>query len=54
MHRGRLRTTVPDGDQDEDIFICFDYEPDSSNIDGKAVLKKMQDYLDKKYGKTRH
>jgi len=41
-------------DQNEEIFICFDYEHDSSNIDGKAVLKEMQDYLDKKYGKERH
>ncbi len=41
-------------DQDEDIFVCFDYEPNSPNIDGKAVLKEIQDYLDKKYGKTRH
>lgn len=38
-------------DQGEDIFICFDYEPNSPNIDGKAVLKEMQDYLDKKYEK---
>lgn len=40
-------------DQNEDIFICFDYEPNSPNIDGKVVLKEMQDYLDKKYGKER-
>lgn len=33
------------GDQDEDIFICFDYEPNSFNINGKAVLKEMQRQL---------
>jgi hypothetical protein len=38
-------------DQDEAIFICFAYMPNSSNIDGKAVLKEMQDCLDRKYGK---
>lgn len=38
-------------DQDEDIFICFDYEPNFSNIDGQAVLKEIEDYLDQKYGK---
>ena len=38
-------------DQDEEIFICFDYESNSSNIDGKSVLKEMQDYLDRKYDK---
>lgn len=41
-------------DQDEDIFICFAYEPNSNQIDGKAVLKEMQDYLDNKYEKGRH
>lgn len=37
-------------DQDEDIFICFAYEPNSPAIDGEAVLKEMKDYLDQKYG----
>ena len=35
-------------DQEGNVFICFDYEPNSPNIDGKAVLKEMQDYIDKK------
>lgn len=38
-------------DQKEDIFICFAYVPNSANIDGNAILKEMQDYLDKKYNK---
>lgn len=38
-------------DQDEEIFICFDYKPDSPNINGHAVLKEMEDYMDHKYGK---
>lgn len=37
--------------QDEDIFICFSYEPNSDRIDGKAVLKAMEGYLKSKYGK---
>jgi len=28
--------------RDEGIFICFDYEPNSPNINGKAILKEMQ------------
>jgi hypothetical protein len=31
--------------------IRFDYEPDSSNVNGGAILKEMQDYHDKKYEK---
>lgn len=38
-------------DQKEDIFICFAYVPNSVNIDGNAVLKEMQDYMDRKYNK---
>ena len=38
-------------DQAEDIFICFAYESNSHAVDGEAVLREMQDYLDKKYGK---
>ncbi|MBL7132209.1 MAG: hypothetical protein ISS45_12555 [Candidatus Omnitrophica bacterium] len=38
-------------DQDEDIFICFSYEPNSDRVNGKAVLKAMEEYLETKYGK---
>ena len=38
-------------DQNEAIFMCFAYEPNSPAIDGKAVLQEMQDHLDRKYGK---
>ncbi|VAX37319.1 hypothetical protein MNBD_UNCLBAC01-56 [hydrothermal vent metagenome] len=36
-------------DQSEDMFMCFSYEPNSSQIDGKAVIQEMQDYMDHKY-----
>ena len=39
-------------DQDEDIFMCFSYEPDSDQIDGQAVIQEMTDYMNKKYGKS--
>ena len=38
-------------DQDEDIFMCFDYEPNSPNIDDQGVLREMEDYRDQKCGK---
>ena len=38
-------------DQEEDIFICFAYEPNSDQVDGKAVIQEMTDYMDKKCGK---
>ena len=39
-------------DQEEVIFICFDYVPNSEQIDGEAILKEMEEYLNKKYGKN--
>jgi len=38
-------------DQHDAIFICFAYTPSSSKIDGAAVLKEMQSYLDQQYGR---
>lgn len=38
-------------DQDGDIFICFAYESPSGKSGMESVLKEMQDYMDKKYGK---
>ncbi len=38
-------------DQDEDIFMCFSYKPNSPQIDGKAVIQEMKDHMDKKYSK---
>ena len=40
-------------DQEEDIFICFDYVPNSEQIEGKAIWREMQEYLDKKYGQRK-
>ena len=39
-------------DQNEDIFICFAYEGIRGISDSKAVLKDMEQYLDRKYGKS--
>lgn len=48
----RIVCNLTKADQEEDIFICFDYVPNSDQIDGKAILKEMEEYLDKKYGKN--
>lgn len=39
-------------DQNEDIFICFAYEGISGQNDSEAVLKEMEQYLSRKYGKS--
>jgi hypothetical protein len=39
-------------DQEEDIFICFAYEGISGRDVSTAVLKEMEQYLDRKYGKS--
>ena len=38
-------------DQDEDIFMCFDYESISGKDKTKEVLQEMEDYMNQKYGK---
>ena len=37
-------------DQDEDIFICFDYESISGEDQTKEVLQEMENYMNQKYG----
>lgn len=39
-------------DQEEDIFICFAYESINGEDASVAVLKEMEQYLDRKYDKS--
>ena len=39
-------------DQEEDIFICFAYESLRGSEENQAILKEMEQYLHRKYGRS--